>query len=55
MAIDDFGGVCWPGGFRIAAQALHDHLTRRRTTTPGVGKTGWSTVAGRCETWRGGT
>jgi broad specificity phosphatase PhoE len=28
VAIDDFGGVCWPGGFGITAQALHDHLTR---------------------------
>jgi broad specificity phosphatase PhoE len=28
VAIDDFGGLCWPGGFGITAQALHDHLTR---------------------------
>ena len=37
IAIDDFGGVCWPGGLRIAPQALHDHLTRQ-TTTSGGGK-----------------
>lgn len=28
VAIDDFGAVCWPGGFSIAAQALHDYLDR---------------------------
>jgi Protein of unknown function (DUF2442) len=39
VAIDDFGAVCWPGGFSIAAQALHDYLTRR-TTTPSGRKSG---------------
>ena len=36
VAIDDFGAVCWPGGFGIAGQTLHDYLTRQ--TTPRGGK-----------------
>jgi broad specificity phosphatase PhoE len=39
VAIDDFGGVCWPGGFGITAQVLHDHLTHETTSGDG-GKTG---------------
>jgi hypothetical protein len=42
VAIDDFGGVCWPGGFGITAQALHHHLTRET-------KSGGGVVSRRCE------